>query len=262
HEGLDAAMAELAAEGSLGREGGLSAERPVLIDRFLEDAIEVDVDALRDATGQVVIGGVMEHIEEAGVHSGDSACAIPPQTLDAATVAAIEEQTRALAGALDVRGLLNVQFAVKDQQVVVIEANPRASRTVPFVSKATGVPLAKAAARVMCGATLRELRAEGVLRPPADGGHIAVKEAGLPLARVPAVDTGLGPEMGATGEVMGIDRSFGLAFAKSQIAARNRLPRSGTVLFSLADRDKPAGMVVARRFAELGFGIVATSGTA
>jgi carbamoyl-phosphate synthase large subunit len=262
HEGLDAAMAELAAEGSLGREGGLSAERPVLIDRFLEDAIEVDVDALRDATGQVVIGGVMEHIEEAGVHSGDSACAIPPQTLDAATVAAIEEQTCALAGALDVRGLLNVQFAVKDRQVVVIEANPRASRTVPFVSKATGVPLAKAAARVMVGATIDELQAEGLLRPPAGGGHIAVKEAVLPFDRFPEVDTVLGPEMRSTGEVMGIDRSFGLAFAKSQIAARNRLPRSGTVLFSLADRDKPAGMVVARRFAELGFRIVATAGTA
>jgi carbamoyl-phosphate synthase large subunit len=279
--GLDDAMAELAAEGSLGREGGLSAERPVLIDRFLEDAVEVDVDALRDAGGEVVIGGVMEHIEEAGVHSGDSACAIPPQTLGAATVATIEAHTRALADALDVRGLLNVQFAVKDdhrrasadgvspsaagateKQVFVIEANPRASRTVPFVSKATGVPLAKIAARAMIGASFDELRAEGLLRAPADGGHIAVKEAVLPFDRFPDVDTVLGPEMRSTGEVMGIDRSFGLAFAKSQIAARNRLPRSGTVLFSLADRDKPAGMVVARRFAELGFGIVATAGTA
>ncbi len=261
-DGLDTAMAEMATEGSLGREGGLSAERPVLIDRFLEDAIEVDVDALRDADGEVVIGGVMEHIEEAGVHSGDSACAIPPQTLDAATVATIEASTRALAHALDVRGLLNVQYAVKDGQVLVIEANPRASRTVPFVSKATGVPLAKAAARVMLGTSLAALREEGLLRPPAGGGHIAVKEAVLPFDRFPDVDTVLGPEMRSTGEVMGIDRSFGLAFAKSQIAAQNRLPRSGTVLFSLADRDKPAGMVVARRFAELGFGIVATAGTA
>ncbi|HXY93453.1 MAG TPA: carbamoyl-phosphate synthase large subunit [Acidimicrobiia bacterium] len=260
--GLDAAMAEMEAEGSLGREGGLSAERPVLIDRFLEDAIEVDVDALRDATGEVVIGGVMEHIEEAGVHSGDSACALPPQTLAAATVATIEEQTRALAGALDVRGLLNVQYAVKDKQVLVIEVNPRASRTVPFVGKTTGVPLAKVAARVMVGATIEELRAEGLVRPPAGGGHIAVKEAVLPFDRFPDVDTVLGPEMRSTGEVMGIDRSFGLAFAKSQIAARNRLPHSGTVLFSLADRDKPAGMIVARRFAELGFSIVATEGTA
>ena len=261
-DSLDDAMAEMATEGSLGREGGLSAERPVLIDRFLEDAIEVDVDALRDAGGEVVIGGVMEHIEEAGVHSGDSACAIPPQTLDAATVATIEANTRALADALDVRGLLNVQYAVKDGQVLVLEANPRASRTVPFVSKATGVPLAKAAARVMVGASLAELRDEGLLRPPAGGGHIAVKEAVLPFDRFPDVDTVLGPEMRSTGEVMGIDRSFGLAFAKSQTASRNRLPRSGTVLFSLADRDKPSGMVVARRFAELGFGIVATAGTA
>jgi carbamoyl-phosphate synthase large subunit len=261
-DSLDDAMAAMATEGSLGREGGLSAERPVLIDRFLEDAIEVDVDALRDATGDVVIGGVMEHIEEAGVHSGDSACAIPPQTLDAATVATIEQHTRALADALDVRGLLNVQYAVKEGQVLVIEANPRASRTVPFVSKATGVPLAKAAARVMVGATLAELRDEGLLHPPAGGGHIAVKEAVLPFDRFPDVDTILGPEMRSTGEVMGIDRSFGLAFAKSQIASRNRLPRSGTLLLSLADRDKPSGMVVARRFAELGFGIVATAGTA
>src|SRR5262249_23900208 len=164
-------------------------------------------------------------IEEAGVHSGDSACAIPPQTLDAAIVATIEAHTRALAGALDVRGLLNVQFAVKDRQTLVIEANPRASRTVPFVSKAPGVPPAKAAARVMLGATLRELRDEGLLRPPAVGGHIAVKEAVLPFDRFPEVDTVLGPETRSTGEVMGIDRSFGLAFAKSQIAARNRLPR-------------------------------------
>ena len=261
-DALDAAMAELAVAGSLGREGGLSAERPVLVDRFLEDAVEVDVDALRDHTGAVVIGGVMEHIEEAGVHSGDSACAIPPQTLDAETVRTIEAHTRALADALDVRGLLNVQYAVKEREVFVLEANPRASRTVPFVSKATGVPLAKAAARLMLGATVEELRGEGLLRPPAEGGHIAVKEAVLPFARFPDVDTVLGPEMRSTGEVMGIDRSFGLAFTKSQISAGNRLPAAGTVLFSLADRDKPAGIVAARRFAELGFTLVATAGTA
>jgi len=259
---LDAAMAELAAAGSLGREGGLSAERPALVDRFLEDATEVDVDALRDATGDFVIGGVMEHIEEAGVHSGDSACAIPPQTLSAEIVATIERHTQALADALDVCGLLNVQYAVKDGQVFVIEANPRASRTVPFVSKATGVPLAKAAARVMAGATLEELRAEGLLRPPADAGHVAVKEAVLPFNRFPTVDTVLGPEMRSTGEVMGVDRSFGLAFAKSQAGAGNPLPASGTVFLSLADRDKPAGMLVARRFAELGFALAATAGTA
>jgi carbamoyl-phosphate synthase large subunit len=259
---LDAAMAELAGEGSLGREGGLSAERPALVDRFLEDATEVDVDALRDATGDFVIGGVMEHIEEAGVHSGDSACAIPPQTLSAETVNTIERHTHGLADALDVCGLLNVQYAVKDGHVFVIEANPRASRTVPFVSKATGVPLAKAAARAMAGATLDELRAEGLLRPPSDAGHVAVKEAVLPFNRFPTVDTVLGPEMRSTGEVMGVDRSFGLAFAKSQAGAGNPLPASGTVFLSLADRDKPAGMLVARRFAELGFALAATAGTA
>ncbi|MFN8036026.1 MAG: carbamoyl-phosphate synthase large subunit [Acidimicrobiia bacterium] len=256
------AMAELDVAGSLGREGGLSAERPALIDRFLEDAIEVDIDALRDAGGGFVVGGIMEHIEEAGVHSGDSACAIPPQTLPAAVQSTIEHHTRALADALDVRGLLNVQYAVKDGQVFVLEANPRASRTVPFVSKATGVPLAKIAARVMLGATLAELRTEGLLRPPAEGGHVAVKEAVLPFNRFPDVDTILGPEMRSTGEVMGIDRSFGLAFAKSQAAAGNHLPAQGTVFFSLADRDKAVGLRAARRFAELGFAIIATLGTA
>ncbi|MCJ7437490.1 MAG: carbamoyl-phosphate synthase large subunit [Acidimicrobiia bacterium] len=261
-DALDAAMAELAHEGSLGREGGLSAERPALIDRFLEDAVEVDVDAIRDTSGEVLVGGVLEHIEEAGVHSGDSACAIPPPTLPGEIVAVIEAQTHRLAEALDVCGLLNVQYAVKDGQVFVIEANPRASRTVPFVSKATGVPLAKVAARVMLGATLAELRAEGLLRPPAAGGHVAVKEAVLPFDRFPEVDTILGPEMRSTGEVMGIDRSFGLAFAKSQAAAGNRLPASGTVFFSLADRDKRSGLEAARRFAELGFVIAATTGTA
>jgi carbamoyl-phosphate synthase large subunit len=262
HDELARAMAQLERGGSLGREGGLSAERPALIDRFLEDAIEVDVDALRDRTGEVVIGGVMEHIEEAGVHSGDSACAIPPPTLPAAIVATIEEHTRALADALDVVGLLNVQYAVREGQVWVIEANPRASRTVPFVSKATGVPLAKVAARVMVGATLAELRDEGLLHPPAEGGHVSVKEAVLPFDRFPEVDTILGPEMRSTGEVMGVDRSFGMAFAKSQAGAGNTLPKQGTVLLSLADRDKPAGLVAARRFAELGFMIAATAGTA
>jgi len=261
-DGLDSAMAELAAQGSLGREGGLSSERPALIDRFLEDAIEVDVDALRDHTGEYLTGGIMEHIEEAGVHSGDSACAIPPPTLTNAVIETIERFTRALADALDVRGLLNVQYAVKDERVHVIEANPRASRTVPFVSKATGVPLAKVAARLMLGATLADLRDEGLLRPAAAAGHVAVKEAVLPFDRFPTVDTVLGPEMRSTGEVMGIDRSFGLAFAKSQAAAGNRLPASGTVFLSLADRDKRAGIDVARRFVELGFALVATSGTA
>ncbi len=256
------AMRELGEAGSLGREGGLSAERPALIDRFLEDAVEVDVDALRDDTGEVLIGGILEHIEQAGVHSGDSACAIPPATLPAATLAVIEARTRALADALDVRGLLNVQFAVKDGEVYVLEANPRASRTVPFVSKATGVPLAKLAARLMLGATLAGLRDEGQLAELAGIGHVAVKEAVLPFDRFPDVDSILGPEMRSTGEVMGIDRSFGLAFAKSQAAAGNRLPASGTVFLSLADRDKPLGLAAARRFAELGFAFAATRGTA
>jgi carbamoyl-phosphate synthase large subunit len=255
-------MAELSGFGSLGREGGLSAERPVLIDRFLEDAVEVDVDAIRDATGEVVIGGVMEHVEEAGVHSGDSACVIPPPTLSRPVVEVIERYTRAIADELDVRGLINVQYAVKQGQVFVIEANPRASRTVPFVAKATGVPLAKVAARVMVGATLAELRNEGLLRAPVTGGHISVKEAVLPFNRFPDVDTILGPEMRATGEVMGVDKTFGLAFAKSQAAAGDRLPDRGTVFFSLSDRDKEGGLLAARRFREMGFSIVATAGTA
>jgi len=251
-----------AVPGSLGREGGLSAERPVLVDRFLEDAIEVDVDAVRDANGEVVIGGVMEHVEEAGVHSGDSACVLPPPTLSSETVGVIEDHTRTIAAALDVRGPLNVQYAVKGDQVFVIEANPRASRTVPFVSKATGVPLAKVAARVMVGATLAQLRAEGLLRPPITGGHVSVKEAVLPFDRFSDVDSLLGPEMHSTGEVMGVDTTFGLAFAKSQMAAGSRLPESGSVFMSLAGRDKAGGVPVARRFVELGFTIAATAGTA
>jgi carbamoyl-phosphate synthase large subunit len=205
---------------------------------------------------------VMEHIEQAGVHSGDSACAIPPPTLSGAVLQTIDQHTRALAGALEVVGLLNVQYAVKDAKVYVIEANPRASRTVPFVSKATGVPLAKVAARAMVGATFEELRAEGLLHPPAEGGHVSVKEAVLPFNRFPEVDTLLGPEMRSTGEVMGIDRTFGMAFAKSQAGAGNTLPSHGTVFLSLADRDKKHGLVAARRFAELGFAIAATAGTA
>ena len=259
---LARAMAELAGFGTLGREGGLSAERPVLIDRFLEDATEVDVDAIRDHTGDVLIGGVMEHVEEAGVHSGDSACAIPPQTLPAWVVEVIEAYVRSIAGALDVRGLINVQFAVSGTTVYVIEANPRASRTVPFVAKATGVPLAKVATRVMLGATLVELRAEGLLRTPSDHGHVAIKEAVLPFSRFPEVDTALGPEMRSTGEVMGIDATFGKAFFKAELAAGTVLPSSGTVFLSLADGDKPAGLVVAKRLRQLGLGIAATSGTA
>jgi carbamoyl-phosphate synthase large subunit len=261
-DGLRFAFAEL----SLGAEGMLASERPILIDRFLEDAIEVDVDAIRDSAGEVLIGAVMEHVEEAGVHSGDSACVIPPPTLGEATIAVIEKHTRAIAQRLAVVGPINVQYAVKEAQVFVIEANPRASRTIPFVAKATGVPLAKIAARTIVGTTLAQLRDEGVLlgrnAPPTASGHVSVKEAVLPFDRFPDVDALLGPEMRSTGEVMGIDRTFGLAFAKSQIAAGNRLPAKGVVFLSLADRDKVAGVEVAAAFAALGFSLAATFGTA
>ena len=263
---LVVAMGAMAASGSLGREGGLSAQRPVLVDKFLEDAIEVDVDAVRDATGEVLIGAVMEHVEEAGVHSGDSACVVPPPTLGPLTVEVIERYSRQIAGALDVRGPLNVQYAVQRSaagahQVFVIEANPRASRTVPFVSKATGVPLAKVAARVMAGATLEELREEGLVRPALQG-YVSVKEAVLPFDRFPNADILLGPEMRSTGEVMGIDSTFPLAFAKSQLAAGDNLAETGTVFFSVADRDKAAGLEAAARFVSAGFDIAATAGTA
>jgi carbamoyl-phosphate synthase large subunit len=268
-DGVRRVMAALtgAAGSALAREGAIAASRPVLVDRFLEDAIEVDVDAVRDATGEVLIGGVMEHVEEAGVHSGDSACALPPQTLQRHVVDELERQTRALADALDVRGLLNVQYAVKDGQTFVLEANPRASRTVPFVAKATGVPLAMVAARVMVGDTLAALRDEGLLPADARGrvptrGHVSVKEAVLPFNRFPGVDTLLGPEMRSTGEVMGQGETFGLAFAKSQMAAGTRLPKQGVVFLSLADRDKPSGTPVARQLVALGFSLAATMGTA
>jgi carbamoyl-phosphate synthase large subunit len=259
---LERAMSQLSSFGSLGIEGGLSAERPVLVDRFLEDATEVDVDAIRDAVGDLVIGAVMEHVEEAGVHSGDSACVIPPPYLSDEVVATIEEHTRRIAEALDVRGLINVQYAVKGDEVYVIEANPRASRTVPFVAKATGVPLAKVASRVMLGATLVDLRTEGLLVDRVVGDHVAIKEAVMPFNRFPEADPVLGPEMRSTGEVMGIDLTPGLAFYKSQISAGSDLPESGTVFFSLADRDKRAGLEAARGFTDLGLSIVATSGTA
>jgi len=261
-DALRGAMKELANFGSLGREGGLTADRPVLIDRFLEDAIEVDVDSIRDKNGDWVLGGILEHVEEAGVHSGDSACAIPPPNLTAQTIEVIEDYSRRLAERLDVVGLLNVQFAVKQGQVFVIEANPRASRTVPFVAKATGVQLAMVAARVMAGSTLDELRNHGLLVEAVRHGHVAVKEAVLPFQRFPDVDTVLGPEMRSTGEVMGIDASFGLAFVKSQMAAGGKLPTSGTVFFSVADRDKETGLAAAHLLVELGFEIAATSGTA
>jgi len=265
--GLARAMATLLGSisdrGALAREGGVTQDRPILVDRFLEDAIEVDVDAVRDSSGEIMIGGVMEHVEEAGIHSGDSACALPPQTLSDAVVATLEAWTRRLASSLEVVGLLNVQFAVKDGEVFVIEANPRASRTVPFVAKATGVPLAAIAARVMAGATLETLRAEGLApQGPVQNDYVSVKEAVLPFNRFPRFDTLLGPEMRSTGEVMGVDRTFGLAFVKAQMAAGTRLPLSGRVFLSLADRDKPAGAEVAQAFCDLGFSISATLGTA
>ncbi len=265
-EQLDEAMQELTHQGSLGREGGLSAERPVLVDRFLEDATEVDVDAIRDIDGSVYIGGVMEHVEEAGVHSGDSACMLPPQNLSTTTLATLEEYTNRIAERLDVVGLINIQFVVKkvgeSETVFVIEANPRASRTVPFVSKAIGVPLVKVASRVMLGETLADLRENGGLQPKGLGEHISVKEAVLPFSRFPETDAILGPEMRSTGEVMGIDITPGLAFAKSQIAAGMALPEAGTVFLSLADRDKDIGIETASLLVKLGFTIAATRGTA
>jgi carbamoyl-phosphate synthase large subunit len=242
-------------------------EGVVLVDKFLEGAIEVDVDAVYDGQ-ELFIGGVMEHIEEAGVHSGDSACVLPPYTLGRAQLRQVRDYTEAIARALGVRGLLNIQFAVRDELISVIEANPRASRTVPFASKATGVPLAKVAARVMVGATLEELRAEGLVpvadmveRPPLP--YVAVKEAVLPFNRFPGVDTRLGPEMRSTGEVMGIDTDFGVAFAKSQAGTGAMvLPQKGTVFASIANRDKRAMIFPIKRLAELGFTVLATEGTA
>jgi carbamoyl-phosphate synthase large subunit len=245
---------------------------PVLVDRFLDDAVEIDVDALYDGS-ELFLGGVMEHIEEAGVHSGDSACALPPITLGRADITKIRESTEAIARGVGVRGLLNVQYAMAGDVLYVLEANPRASRTVPFVSKATATPLAKAAARVMLGATVAELRAEGMLPRDGDGGDlpanapIAVKEAVMPFNRFrtvegASVDTVLGPEMRSTGEVMGIDDTFGTAFAKSQAGANGALPSSGRAFVSVANRDKRHMIFPVKRLADLGFEILATEGTA
>ena len=254
--------------GFLERATRINPEHPVLIDRFLDDAIEIDVDALYDGT-DLFLAGVMEHIEEAGIHSGDSACALPPITLGHAEIERIRESTRAIADGVGVRGLLNVQYALAGDVLYVLEANPRASRTVPFVSKATAVPLAKAAARVMMGERIAELRADGTLPERGDGGTlpigapIAVKEAVLPFGRFHGVDTVLGPEMRSTGEVMGIDSSFGTAFAKSQSGAYSGgLPSSGRVLVSVANRDKRSMIFPVKRLSDLGFEILATEGTA
>jgi carbamoyl-phosphate synthase large subunit len=241
-----------------------SPDRPILVDKFLEDAVEVDIDAIYDGS-ELLLGGILEHIEEAGVHSGDSACVMPPHTLSDDIIGTIVDYTRRLAEALDVRGLMNVQYAVRDGEVFVIEANPRASRTVPFCSKVLGVPLAKIATWVMVGHTLEELRDRGLLREPPhiqDIPFTAVKEAVLPWGRFPGVDTILGPEMRSTGEVMGIATDFGGAFAKAQDAAGTKLPSSGAIFISLRDRDKAAIIPGARRLAEMGFDIYSTVGTA
>ena len=235
----------------------VSGSNPVLIDSYLRDAIEVDVDALADKDQNVFVAGIMEHIEEAGIHSGDSACSLPPYSLSAKILAEIERQTEAMAKALHVVGLMNVQFAVKDGEVYVLEVNPRASRTVPFVAKATGQPIAKFAARLMAGEPLKSL---GIKK--SKGKHIAVKEAVFPFARFPGVDIILGPEMRSTGEVMGLDMDFGRAFAKSQLGAGSKVPVEGAVFVSVKDQDKQAMVKPLKRLIELGFKVVATRGTA
>jgi carbamoyl-phosphate synthase large subunit len=240
-----------------------SQERPVLIDHFLEDAIECDVDALCDGD-DVVIAGIMQHIEEAGIHSGDSSCVLPAVDLSDDVLRTIREYTRKLAMALSVRGLVNIQFAIQRGTVYVIEVNPRASRTVPYVSKATGIPLAKVASRIMVGRTLREMLPEQVAsgKDLETGSHYYVKSPVFPWGKFPGVDTVLGPEMKSTGEVMGVADNFGEAFAKAQIAAGQVLPLQGTVFLSVNDHDKERAVALARQFVEMGFHLVATHGTA
>ncbi len=234
----------------------ISPDHPILLDKFLENAVEIDVDALSDGE-YTYVGGIMEHIEEAGIHSGDSACVLPPYTLSKELIEELERQTTALAEELKVVGLMNIQFAIKDDEVYVLEVNPRASRTVPFVSKATGVPLAKLATKVMLGYGLKDLNPWAMKK----GGYMCVKEAVLPFNRFPGVDTLLGPEMRSTGEVMGVDDTFGIAYLKSQIAAGQNLPQKGTVFISVNDKDKPYIVKAAKIFYDLGFKIVATKGT-
>ena len=234
-----------------------SPERPILIDHFLENAFEFDVDAVADETA-VVIGGIMQHIESAGVHSGDSACVLPPYSISDDNLSELRKHTHALAKALHVVGLMNIQFAIQDDNVYIIEVNPRASRTVPFVSKSIGVPLAKIAARAMVGRTLQEQGFTEEVHMK----HIAVKEAVLPFNKFPGVDTLLGPEMKSTGEVMGIDMDFGLAFQKAQLGAGVRLPVEGTVFVSVNDRDKEGVIPIAQKLSDLNFKLIATRGTA
>jgi carbamoyl-phosphate synthase large subunit len=270
--GMEIVYEEGALASYIERATEIAPDHPVLVDRFLDDAIEIDVDALYDGE-ELYVGGVMEHIEEAGIHSGDSACALPPITLGERDTCAVRESTLAIARGVGVRGLLNVQYALAGDVLYVLEANPRASRTVPFVSKATAVPLAKAAARIALGASIAALRSEGLLPRTGDGATlpddapIAVKEAVLPFHRFRSpdgahVDSLLGPEMKSTGEVMGFDAVFGTAFAKSQAAAYGSLPVKGTVFVSVANRDKRAAIFPVKRLYDLGFRIIATSGTA
>ena len=270
--GMEIVYDEPTLQDYIGRATEISPAHPVLVDRFLDDAVEIDVDALFDGT-ELFLGGVMEHIEEAGVHSGDSACALPPITLGGEEIARIRASTLAIAQGVGVLGLINIQYALTSDTLFVLEANPRASRTVPFVSKATATPLAKAAARIMLGESIDELRTAGVLPASGDGGilpdsaPVAVKEAVMPFNRFRTyegryVDTVLGPEMRSTGEVMGIDAGFGIAYAKSQAGAQNGLPMSGQVFVSVANRDKRHMIFPVKRLADLGFEILATSGTA
>jgi carbamoyl-phosphate synthase large subunit len=230
-------------------------KNPLLFDRYLSDAVEVDVDALCDGT-DVFVCGILEHIEEAGIHSGDSACSLPPRSLLPEMIARLEDQTRKLALALNVGGLMNVQYALKDDEIYVLEVNPRASRTVPFVAKVVGIPIAKIAARLMAGEKLASFKLQ-----PMKGDHVGVKEAVFPFARFPGVDTVLGPEMRSTGEVIGLDRSFAIAFAKSQLGGGTKVPKTGTVFVSVRDVDKPRVLETVKLLVDLGFKVKATGGT-
>jgi carbamoyl-phosphate synthase large subunit len=270
--GMEIVYDDDALRGYIDRATQISPEHPVLVDRFLDDAVEIDVDALYDGE-ELFLGGVMEHIEEAGIHSGDSSCALPPITLGREVVDRIRTSTEAIAAGVGVRGLLNVQYAMASDVLYVLEANPRASRTVPFVSKATGTSLAKAAARVMLGTSIADLRTEGILPATGDGGElpsdapIAVKEAVMPFNRFrtpdgKTVDAVLGPEMRSTGEVMGFDAIFGTAFAKAQTAAFGSLPTEGKIFVSVANVDKRHMIFPIKRLADLGYEILATAGTA
>ena len=265
--GMEIVYEDAALSGFISRATDITPDHPVLVDRFLDSAIELDVDALYDGV-ELFLGGIMEHIEEAGIHSGDSACVLPAMTISDDQRSKIREATLKIAQGVGVSGLINIQFAMADSVLYVLEANPRASRTVPFVSKATGVPLAKAAARLALGSSIASLREEGLL--PAQGDAIAkgisVKEAVLPWNRFRradgrGVDAVLGPEMRSTGEVMGIASSFGAAYAKSQISSFGPLPKTGTVFISLADKDKSSGIATAKGLAQLGFHLIATDGT-